>query len=88
MVTAHVKVINPQGMHMRPAKVFVTGVKGFPCDITIEANGRSVNGKSIMQIMTACIKQGAEIVIRCDGEQENEALQKAVELVESGLGNL
>lgn len=88
MVSAHVTVINPQGLHMRPAKVFITAVKDFPCRITIEAGGKSVNGKSIMQIMTACIKQGAEIVIRCDGEQEDEALQKAVETVESGLGDL
>ena len=39
-----------------------------------------------MHLMSACIKQGSEIEIRCSGEQEAEALKAAVELVESGLG--
>lgn len=88
MVTANVKVINPQGMHMRPAQVFVAAVKDYPCSVTIEANGKSVNGKSIMHLMAACIKQDTDIVIKCDGEQEAEALKKAVELVEAGLGDM
>jgi len=88
MVTANVKVINPQGLHMRPAHVFVSAIKDFPCSITIEADGKSINAKSIMQLMIACIKQNTEIVIRCDGEQEEEALQAAVTAIESGLEDL
>lgn len=88
MVTANVKVINPQGLHMRPAHVFVSAIKDFPCNITIEANGKSINAKSIMQIMIACIKQYTEIIIRCDGEQEEKALQAAVNAIESGLEDL
>ena len=49
---------------------------------------KEINAKSIMSIMTACIKQGSEIEIRCDGEDEEEALTVAVKLVESGLGEL
>ncbi len=41
-----------------------------------------------MNLMAACIKQGCEIEIQCSGEQENEALARAVELVDSGLGDL
>ena len=40
-----------------------------------------------MMLMSACIKCGAEIEIQCDGADEADALKKAIELVESGLGD-
>lgn len=86
MVSAKTKIINPQGMHMRPAQLFVTTMSPFKCDVTIIFNSKPINAKSILNLMAACIKQGSEIEIRCDGEQEAEALKAAVELVESGLG--
>lgn len=86
MVSAKTKLVNPQGMHMRPAQLFVAAMAGYPCEVTILFGGKTINAKSIMFLMSACIKQGSEIEIRCDGEGEEEALKKAVELVESGLG--
>ncbi len=88
MVSANVKVINPQGLHMRPAQLFVSAMAPFKCEVTILFGNKPINGKSIMNLMASCIKQGSEIEIRCDGENEQEALAKAVELVESGLGDL
>ena len=86
MVTAKTKLVNPQGMHMRPAQLFVNTMAKYKSDVTIIFNGKSINAKSIMHLMAACIKQGSEIEIQCSGEQEAEALKAAVELVESGLG--
>ncbi len=86
MVTAKTKIVNPQGMHMRPAQLFVNTLAKYKSDVTIIFNGKSINAKSIMHLMAACIKQGSEIEIQCCGEQEAEALKAAVELVESGLG--
>ena len=88
MVSAKTKVINPQGMHMRPAQVFVNEMGKFKSDVTILCSGKTINAKSIMNLMAACIKQGCEIEIQCSGEQEAEALARAVELVDSGLGDL
>ena len=87
MVSAKTKLVNPQGMHMRPAQLFVSTMAAYPCDVTIVFNGKSLNGKSIMHLMAACIKQGSEIEIQCSGEREQEALKAAVDLVESGLGD-
>ena len=67
MVAQTVKVVNEQGLHMRPA-------------------GKKINAKSVMLIIAACIKCGAEVTIECDGADEKEALAKAVELIESGFG--
>ena len=50
--------------------------------------GKVINAKSIMHLMAACIKQGSELEIRCEGQQEAEALKAAVALVEAGLGDL
>ena len=86
MVSAKTAVINPMGMHMRPAQLFFKTITPFACDVTIAANGREINARSIMNLMAACIKQGTEIEIRCDGEREDECLKAAVALVESGLG--
>ena len=86
MVSAKVTVINPQGMHMRPAQVFVAEMAKYNSDVTIVFGGKTVNAKSIMHLMAACIKQGSEIEIRCSGDREEECLKAAVALVEAGLG--
>ena len=86
MVSAKVKEINPTGIHMRPAQLFIKEITPFGCDVSINFNGKDINGKSIMNLMAACIKQGSEIEIKCSGDNEEECLKAAVALVESGLG--
>ena len=86
MVSAKTIVVNPQGMHMRPAQLFVNTMAKYKSDVTIIFGDKTINAKSIMHLMAACIKQGSEIEIQCCGEQEADALKAAVELVESGLG--
>ena len=65
---------------------FIKEVTPFGCDVSINFNGKDINGKSIMNLMAACIKQGSEIEIKCSGDNEEECLKAAVALVESGLG--
>ena len=87
MVSEKVTIINKQGLHARPAGMFVKEMATFKSDITIINGEKKVNAKRVMQLMTACIKCGAEIEIQCNGPDEAEMLQKAVELVKSGLGD-
>ncbi len=86
MVSQKITINNPQGLHMRPAGVFAKGVAKFQSDVNIIYNGKSTNGKSLLNIIGACIKCGSEIEIQCDGPDEEDALKTAVELIESGLG--
>ena len=88
MVSQKVKVINPQGLHMRPAQLFVAEMNKYDSAVTILFGEKSINGKGIMQLMASCIKMDSEIEIRCEGPQEAEALEAAVKLVESGLGDM
>ncbi len=87
MVSQKITVTNEQGMHMRPASVFSQAMTPFASDVKIVFNGNTYDAKSVMMLMSACIKCGAEIEIQCDGADEAEALKKAIELVESGLGD-
>ena len=86
MVSQKITINNPQGLHMRPAGVFAKGVAKYQSDVNLIFNGKSTNGKSLLNIIGACIKCGSEIEIQCDGPDEEEALKAAIELIESGLG--
>lgn len=86
MVSKTVKITNEMGFHMRPANVFVTAMTKYSSDINIIANEKKINGKSIMNIMAACIKCGSEITIECNGTDEQAMLDEAVKLIEDGFG--
>ncbi len=87
MVSQKITVTNEQGMHMRPASVFSQAMTPFALDVKILFNGNTYDAKSVMMLMSACIKCGAEIEVQCDGADEQDALNKAIELIEAGLGD-
>ena len=86
MVIEKVTIKNEQGLHMRPTGVLAKAITKYPCDVILVVGEKEVNAKSIMNIIGACIKCGMEIEIKCNGEQEEEAMQTVKELVESGFG--
>ena len=86
MVSKKVKVVNSEGFHMRTASNFAAAMGKYSSDVKIEVNNMEVNAKSVMNLIAACIKFGTEINIVCDGEDEQEALNEAVSMVESGFG--
>ena len=85
MVSKTVKVVDKMGFHMRPANVFVSEMAKYKSDITLEAGDKEINGKSIMNIMSACIKYGTDVTIKCSGPDEAEMLEKAALMIENGM---
>jgi phosphocarrier protein HPr len=79
---------NEKGMHIRPAGDFVKIVKQFDVKVEIEYNGKKVNGKSVMSIMSLGMKKGSEMKIIAEGQQEAEVLKALSEFVESGFGEI
>jgi phosphocarrier protein len=71
---------------MRPATLFVNAISKYKSDVTIKFNGNDVNAKSLMNLIAACIKFGSNIEVVASGEDEEAALDEAVKLIESGLG--
>lgn len=86
MVSTKTMIRNPMGMHMRPAGMFANAMMKFDSDVNLVANGKTVNAKSIMNLIAACIKYGTEVEVQCSGPDEEAALLEAVRLIENGLG--
>lgn len=90
MLSEKVIIKNPTGLHLRPAGLFCKTAMQFECKILIEKKCRtkevSANAKSVLSVLGACIKNGDEVTIICDGEDEEAALHVMVQIVEDGLG--
>lgn len=84
MVSEFFIVRNKAGFHMHLAGRFTAAMNQYQSAVTVCYNGREIDGKSIMSVMAACMKQGAEIEIQCSGPDEAETLSAASELVLSG----
>jgi phosphocarrier protein len=85
-VEEQVTIVNPQGMHARPAAEFVKIAARFTAEITVSKDGHAVNGKSILGVMTLAAECGSTIVIAADGPDADEAVAALVALVERGFG--
>ena len=72
------KIIDPVGLHARPASITVAIASKFQSEITIFSDGKKGNLKSIMNIMALGIKQNDEIKIEAIGSDEEKAI-KAIE---------
>ena len=66
--------------------MFANAMMKFDSDVNLVANGKTVNAKSIMNLIAACIKCGTEVEVQCSGPDEEAALLEAVRLIENGLG--
>ncbi len=86
MVSKKMTIQNSQGLHMRPAGIFTKEMTKFNSEVFVVFQGNKINGKSIMNVIGAGIKCGSEVEIQCDGPDEKAALQRAEELIQSGLG--
>ena len=76
MVKEKVLVKNPIGVHLRPAgDIAEAAIKYKKCEIYLSSSGRTVNGKSLLSILSLGIKQNTEFEIICEGEDEEAALK-------------
>ena len=83
MVSKKVTVKNESGLHARPASVLVKVASGYKSEFTIKMYGYNVNGKSILGVMTLAAECGAEMEVIFDGPDEEEALERIVQLFEN-----
>jgi phosphocarrier protein len=87
MISKDFTLKNKMGFHMRPAQSFVSAMAKYASStITIKFNGKDIDGKSIMNIMAACMKCGAEISVVCDGPDEEAMMNEAAAMIEAGFG--
>ncbi|MDN5342503.1 HPr family phosphocarrier protein [Oceanotoga sp. DSM 15011] len=77
------KIKNKTGLHARPAALFSQKAASFNCDIKLEANGKSINAKSILSVLSLGVTQGTEIKLIANGADENEAISALTDLINS-----
>lgn len=77
---------NRLGIHARPAGLFAQTASRFNSRITVEKDGISVDGKSIMEVMMLGATQGSYIIVKARGEDAESALEALEKLVESKFG--
>jgi phosphocarrier protein HPr len=83
---ATVTLRNASGLHARPAKIFARAAAEHAAEVAVEKDGRRVNAKSVLSLLTLDCHQGDEIVISTDGDGAEAALAELVALVEAKLG--
>ena len=82
----NVSIKNASGLHARPAGMFVKKAAEFKSTVEVIANGKTVNAKSIMGIMSLGLGQGDELTVVANGEDQEAAVNALVELIEGGFG--
>ena len=87
MVTRKVVIKNPTGLHLRPAGNLCKVAMNYKSHISFTYGvDNSANAKSVLSVLGACIKCGDELEFRCEGPDEQEALDALVVAIENGLG--
>ena len=75
-------IVNKLGIHARPAAMFVKTANRFSCDIFVEKDGETVNGKSIMGLMMLAAGPGSKLRVHADGENAAQALAEIESLIQ------
>ena len=73
------------GIHARPTGLLAKEAKAFTSKITIEANGKSADVTRLMAVMGLGVKNGAEVVIKAEGDDEDAAIAKMQEFMAANL---
>ena len=76
IIKKKIKIRNPQGLHARPASVFVKIANKFESEVTVKKGSEIVNGKSIMGLMTLAANAGSTLEIEISGEDAEQALKE------------
>lgn len=82
MIRKTVIIQNKTGLHARPVADFAKIAMKMPCDVFLEMNGRQVNGKSVLALLTLGAGKGQMVDVVTHGESESEALTELTTFIE------
>ncbi|WP_077328005.1 HPr family phosphocarrier protein [Virgibacillus siamensis] len=81
MIEKSVTVELETGLQARPAALFVQEANRFAAHLFLEKDGKRVNAKSIMGLMSLAVTTGETITLFAEGSDENEALDRLTQFV-------
>lgn len=80
-----VVIVNPQGFHLRPAHAFVQLASQFASQIRLTKDAETIDGKSILSILTLGAGQGTTLRLEAEGDDAERAVEALAELVAQGF---
>ncbi len=81
MIEREMEICNRLGLHARAAAKLVHVTGRFSSQVKLQKDGEEVDAKSILGVLLLAAAQGSRIVVRCDGEDETDAMQAIAELI-------
>ncbi len=85
MISREVTITNAIGLHARPATFFIQKANSYQSTISVEKEDRRVNAKSLLGVLSLGIAQGMTVKLIAEGQDEAEAMEGLVALVETGF---
>lgn len=85
MVSKKVKINEEAGLHLRPAGKLCNEAIKYKSKITMKSNNVNANAKSVISVLSACVRCGNEIEFVCEGEDEEEALAAMIDAIQELL---
>ena len=85
MFVKDVKVQNQVGLHARPATFFIQKANTYKASIWIERGDRKVNAKSLLGVLSLGIAKNMTVTLIADGEDEGDAIEGLITLIDSGF---
>jgi phosphocarrier protein HPr len=81
MIQRKILIDNKLGIHARPAGMIVDITSRAASDVFISYEGTKANAKSILNVMMLAVEPGAEIEVQIEGDDEQQVLDKLIQLV-------
>ncbi len=85
-MTRDIPIVNKLGLHLRAAAQFVQTAALYQCEVWVSKDGRRVNGKSIMGVMTMVAVKGSSIFVETIGPQDEECMGALAKLAADRFG--
>ena len=81
LIEKKLTIKNEQGLHARPAAIFVQIANKYESDIVVKKGRQEVNGKSIMGLLTLALEKGAKLYIKANGPDAKEAIEELEKVI-------
>ncbi|MCK4403588.1 MAG: HPr family phosphocarrier protein [candidate division Zixibacteria bacterium] len=86
MVERKIQVINKLGLHARPAAMLVQKASKFKSEIKIKKEDIEANAKSILSVMMLAAEMGSFVIVKAEGEDEEQVVEAIAKLFEERFG--
>ncbi|NLF98146.1 MAG: phosphoenolpyruvate--protein phosphotransferase [Candidatus Riflebacteria bacterium] len=86
VVSATIVIVNPAGIHARPASVLAGMARQFSCDLQLQKGDRAVNARSVSALMALEVARDDKVVLVANGEDAAKAVEYIAPRLAEGLG--